>query len=263
MNKNRKTALITGASNGIGKELARIHASKGDNLVLVARTKTKLEELKKELSSNHGIDVHVMIKDLSLPSAALDVYTETKHLNLEIDYLINNAGFGDFGQFHKTDWEKEYRMINLNITALTQFTKLFLQDMVSRGHGRIMNVASIASFQPGPGMAVYFATKAYVLSFSEAINSELKDNGITVTALCPGPTQSGFMEASALDNSKLFKGKKHPDSRTVARFGYKAMMKGKAVAIHGTKNYILANSGRFAPRALVVKIAGKMMESLN
>jgi short-subunit dehydrogenase len=254
------TALITGASNGIGLELAKIHASKGDNLVLVARNKQKLDELKHELESAHNIKVYTIGKDLSLPNAAKDVYDETKRQNISIDYLINNAGFGDFGMFAETDWNKELQMINLNITALTHFTKLYLQDMVKHGNGKIMNVASTAAFQPGPTMAVYFATKAYVLSFSEAVNNEVSDKGITVTALCPGPTESGFQAAAALEDSKLFKGKNIPSSKTVAEYGYRAMMSGKTVAIHGLVNSILANFVRIMPRALVVKVTRKMQE---
>jgi short-subunit dehydrogenase len=152
-------------------------------------------------------------------------------------------------------------MINLNITALTQFTKLYVQDMIQKGNGKIMNVASTAAFQPGPKMAVYFATKAYVLSFTEAIGNELKEQGITVTALCPGPTESGFVVAAAMSDSKLVKGRKLPSSKTVALYGYAAMMKGKTVAIHGILNYILANSVRFVPRSFVVWIAGKIQAS--
>ena len=256
-----KTALITGASNGIGLELAKIHASKGGNLVLVARNKAKLEELKAELENQYNVSIYVITKDLSLSNAAQEVYDETKSQNIHIDYLINNAGFGDYGMFADTEWEKEEQMINLNITALTQFTKLYVQDMIQNGNGKIMNVASTAAFQPGPKMAVYFATKAYVLSFTEAIGNELKEKGITVTALCPGPTESGFVDAAAMADSKLVKGRKLPSSKSVALYGYAAMMKGKAVAIHGILNYILANSVRFVPRSFVVWIAGKIQAS--
>lgn len=254
------TALITGASNGIGLELAKIHASKGDDLVLVARNKQKLDELKSELEAAHKVKVSTIGKDLSLPNAAKEVYDETTRLKISIDYLINNAGFGDFGMFAETNWNKELQMINLNITALTHFTKLYLQDMVKHGSGKIMNVASTAAFQPGPTMAVYFATKAYVLNFSEAVNNEVSDKGITVTALCPGPTESGFQAAAELEESKMVKGKKLPSSKTVAEYGYRSMMSGKAVAIHGLMNSILANAVRFMPRALVVKVLRNMQE---
>jgi len=254
------TALITGASNGIGLELAKIFASKGANLVLVARSKSKLDDLKSELESKYKVNVLVIAKDLSAANSAQEVYEETTQKGIPIDYLINNAGFGDFGMFAETDWNKELQMINLNITTLTQFTKLYLQDMLKRSSGRIMNVASTAAFQSGPTMAIYCATKAYVLSFSEAISNEVSDKGVTVTALCPGATESGFQAAAAMDESELFKGKKLPTSKEVAEYGYQSMMKGKTVAIHGMMNYIMANSVRFTPRALVVKIARKILD---
>jgi uncharacterized protein len=255
-----KTALITGASNGIGLELARIHASKGGNLVLVARNKSKLDELKSELENQYKISVYAIGKDLSLANAAQEVYNETSQQNIQVDYLINNAGFGDFGMFVETDWNKELQMINLNITTLTQFTKLYLQDMVARKSGKIMNVASTAAFQSGPTMAVYYATKAYVLSFSEAIDNEVSDKGVTVTSLCPGATESGFQAAAAMEESALVKGKKLPTSREVAEYGYKSMLSGKTVAIHGIMNYIMANSVRFTPRAIVVKLTRKLQD---
>ena len=253
-----KTALITGASGGIGLELAKIHASKGDHLVLIARSKDKLDAIKKELEATYQVKVYTIAKDLGLDAAAQEVYDETQGQKIKIDYLINNAGFGDYGMFCETDWNKEAQMIRLNIATLTHFTKLYAKEMVRQGAGKIMNVASTAAFQPGPGMAVYFATKAYVLHFSEAINYELREKGVSVTALCPGATESGFWTAAAAEESKLVKGRKLPSSRDVAEYGYKAMMKGKAVAIHGLLNYILANSVRFTPRALVVFITGKI-----
>ena len=259
----KKTALITGASNGIGLELAKVHAAKGGNLVLVARNKSKLDELKNELENQYKINVYTIGKDLSQINAAQDVYDEIAKQHIQIDYLINNAGFGDYGLFTETDWDKELQMINLNITALTLFTKLFLKDMVQRGSGKIMNVASTASFQPGPLMSVYFATKAYVLHFSEAINNEVQHKGVTITALCPGATETGFQAAGALDDSKLFNGKKLPTGKTVAEFGYKAMMKGKAVAIHGFLNNILARSGGLMPRGIIVKITRMMLDKVK
>lgn len=249
-----KTALITGASNGIGLELAKIHAKNSDNLVLVARSKDKLEELKADLEKQYKVTIYIIAKDLSLPNSAQDIFEEVKKQNITVNYLVNNAGFGDFGMFAETDWKKEEQMINLNITTLTQFTKLFLQDMIKNGGGKIMNVASTAAFQSGPTMAVYYATKAYVLSFSEAIDNEVRPQGVTVTALCPGATESGFQAVAKMEESKLVKGRKLPTSKEVAEYGYKAMMRGKTVAIHGTMNYILANSVRFMPRAWVVKV---------
>ena len=256
----KNTALITGASNGIGLELAKIHASRGGDLVLVARNKAKLDELKVALENQFKVSVYTIGKDLSAINSAQEVYEETSKKNILIDYLINNAGFGDFGMFSETNWDKELQMINLNITTLTLFTKLYLQDMVKRGSGKILNVASTASFQPGPTMAVYCATKAYVLSFTEAISSEVSKKGITITALCPGATETGFQAAGSMEESNLFKGKKLPSAKNVAEYGYTSMIKGKTVAIHGFMNYILSNSIRFIPRAMVLKVSRKMLD---
>lgn len=258
-----KTALITGASNGIGLELAKVHASKGGNLVLVARNKSKLDELKIELENQYKIKVYTIGKDLSLPTAAQEVYDETKQLNIQIDYLINNAGFGDYGMFVDLDWNKQAQMIQLNITTLTHFTHLYLQDMVRRGEGKIMNVASTAAFQSGPTMAVYFATKAFVLNFSEAVDNEVRDKGVTVTTLCPGPTESGFQAAAAMEESALVKGKKFASSKEVAVYGYKSMMNGKTIAIHGFMNALMANTVRFAPRAFAVKMVRKLQDKAH
>lgn len=260
MSAIKRTALVTGASSGIGFELANVLAREKHDLVLVARSVDKLSALAADLINKYGTKVTVMANDLSKEEAPWQVFTQLKKENITVDILVNNAGFGDFGPFAETSWEKEKQMIDLNITALTELTKLFLDGMISRRYGRIMNVASTAAFQPGPFMAVYYATKAYVLSFSEAIANELQGTGVTVTALCPGPTESGFVKAAALDDSKLFKNKKLPASREVAEYGYKAMMKGKTVAIHGTMNWIMANSVRFTPRKLVTAVVRKMQE---
>lgn len=251
----KKTALITGASSGLGAEFARIHASKGDNLVLIARGKDKMTALKVELENQYDISVCVISKDLSDQAAPKAVYDELKAQKIHVDYLINNAGFGDFGLFAQCDWEKQIQMINLNIAALTYMTRLFLPDMIKNKFGKILNVASTSAFQPGPTMSVYFATKAYVLSFSEAIANEAKGTGVTVTALCPGPTDTGFKAASALDRSSLFKGSQIAPSKEVAEFGYKSMMKGKTVAVHGFVNLLMSQSVRFAPRNIATAIA--------
>lgn len=250
----KNTAFITGASNGIGLELARIHASKGNDLVLVARSFEKLSEIKNELESRLGIKVYTITKDLSKPNSAKEVFEELTQKGITIEYLINNAGFGDFGLFHELEWTKQEQMIQLNMLTLTHLTKLFLPNMIAQKRGKIMNVASTAAFQSGPTMAVYYATKAYVLSFSEAIDNELRPFGITVTALCPGATESGFQAAASMEESKLVKGRKLPSSKEVAIYGYKAMMMGKTVAIQGLMNTIMANSVRFMPRAWVVKV---------
>ena len=255
------TALITGASSGIGLELAKIHASKGGNLVLVARNKFRLDILKSELVSKYRIAVCVIEMDLSLEGSALKIYEQTTLKNIQIDCLINNAGFGDFGFFSQTDIQKEVNMINLNIIALTLLTKLYLKDMLDRNGGRIMNVASIAAFQPGPKMAVYSASKAYVLSFSQAVDNEARDQGVTVTALCPGPTESGFQEAASMQNSKMFNNSKLPTSSEVAAYGYDAMIKGKSLAIPGIMNNFMADAVGIIPRKWVLKLIRKIQDA--
>ena len=258
-----KTALITGASNGIGLELAYIHAAHKDNLVLVARSSKKLAELKQNIENQYGVKVHCISKDLSLAGSAKEVYDEVKKQNIQIEYLINNAGFGDFGFFHESDWAKQEQMIHLNILTLTHLTRLFLPEMVQRRSGKIMNIASTAAFQPGPLMSVYYATKHFVLAFSEAIANELQDKGVTVTALCPGATESGFQQAAAMEESKLVKGKKLPTSQEVAEYGYNAMINGTTVAIHGLWNAIMANSVRFTPRKMVTTLVRAIQEKSN
>jgi short-subunit dehydrogenase len=246
-----KTALITGASSGIGYELAMVHASKKGDLVLVARREDKLLEMKHLLEKKYAIAVEVIALDLIKEGSIAELYNRIVEKNICIDYLINNAGFGEFGFFHENDWEKEAAMIDLNIKALTHLTKIFIKEMVKRGNGKILNVASTAAFQPGPLMAVYYATKHYVLAFTEAVANELKGTNVTLTALCPGPTQSGFLDAANLKDSKLFKRLKPANSREVAVFGYKKMLAGNTLAIHGWLNRIMAFSTRFLPRKFV------------
>jgi short-subunit dehydrogenase len=251
----KETVLITGASTGIGLEFAEIFASKNYNLVLVARSADKLNAF-----ANKHQNVVTIVQDLSKPNAAQILFDELKNQKITIDILINNAGFGDFGMFADSDWNKQEQMINLNITCLTQLTHLCLPNMIANKKGKILNVASSAAFQPGPLMSVYYATKAFVLHFSEAIANELADTGITVTALCPGATTSGFQDLANMHESKLVKGKKLPTSKEVAQYGYDVLMKGKIVAIHGIFNYLQANSVRFTPRNLVTKIV-RMVQS--
>ena len=256
----KKVALITGATSGLGLEFAKIHASQGGSLVLVARNMSKLEEIKVNLQDLYNVSVLIISIDLSNINSAFEIFAQINKENIQIDYLINNAGFGDFGMFHETDLEKECRMINLNIITLTILTKLFLSNILRRdASGKILNIASTASFQPAPTMAVYGATKAYVLSFSEAISNELLNKNISVTTLCPGPTETGFQVASALEGSKLFSNKKLPTANEVATFGYNAMVNGKSVVIHGWLNYIMSNSIRFATRSSVLKISRRIL----
>ena len=257
----KRTALITGASSGVGLEFAHIFASKGANLVLVDHSREKLGEFKLKMEKQYGVIVYNIDKDLSMPNAAKEVYNELRHKKVHIDFLINNAGFGDFGFFVNTNWDKQLQMINSNIISLTYLIRLFLPEMIEEKYGRILNVASMASFQPGPTMSVYFAIKAYVLSFSEAIANELKGTGVTVTVLCPGATQSGFKDAAALEESKLFKGGRIVTPKEFAMFGYRKMMKGTTVVVPGFVNKIMSRLVHFAPRDVVTSIAKKKLKS--
>jgi len=226
-----KTALITGASSGIGKELAKIHAEKGDNLILVARSEDKLNNIKQAFETDYNIKVDIIAKDLVQPNATQDIYNTVKAQNTTVDYLINNAGFGGLGKFHERDWEKDYDMIMLNIVALTALTRLFLPDFVARDSGKILNVSSTASLMAGPLQAVYFATKAYVTSFSNAIAEELHNTNITITNLMPGATKTNFGEVSGMDKTEMFK--TTASARSVAQDGYNGMISGKLDVITG------------------------------
>ena len=228
---SQAVALITGASSGIGKEFAIIHAERGGDLVIIARREEKLNELKAELESKHGVSVTVITKDLSLPEAPREIYDAVKAAGIEVDYLINNAGFGGRGKFHEREWETDLTMLNLNIVALTALTRFFLPDFVARGSGKILNVSSTAALMPGPLQAVYFATKAYVTSFSNAIAEELHDTNITVTALMPGATETEFASTSDMEETSLFQ--KTVTARSVAEDGYNAMLAGKLNIISG------------------------------
>lgn len=254
-----KTALITGASSGIGMELAKIHAANGNNLVLVARSEGKLHEIATELKSKYAIQIEIIRADLSVHDAAQQVFDVVQKKNIQIDYLINNAGFGDFNFVHESDWNKQAMMLDLNIKSLTHLTHLFLPVMIAQKSGKIMNVASTAAFLPCPMMAVYAATKHYVLAFSEALANEVADKGITVTALCPGATTSGFQDAAAMKDSGFMK-QKFATSESVAKFGHQSMMKGKRVAIPGFTNKLTAFILRFIPRKLVTSIARKVID---
>jgi short-subunit dehydrogenase len=253
-------ALVTGASGGIGEELARILARHGHDLVLVARSADKLAALAERLELDHGILVRVIAKDLARPEAAAELHEALAAEGLAVDVLVNNAGLGLLGKFAEIGIEGDVEMLRLNIEAPTLLTRLLLPSMLERGSGRILNLASTAGFQPGPLMAVYYATKAYVLSFSEALANEVAGTGVTVTALCPGPTETGFSSRAGSEQSRLFKGPTM-DARTVAEIGYAALMAGKPVVIPGLRNRILAFSVRLAPRRVVTKIARRMQES--
>lgn len=254
----RRTVLITGASGGIGLALAEIFAREGYDLVLVARSEAKMAAAKARLESRYGIAVEVMAKDLMVKNAAQEIFDALANEGRAIDILVNNAGVGDYGRFVDAEWDKQNEMIQLNITALIHMTKLFLNPMLERKQGKILNVASIAAFNPGPTMAVYHATKAAVLFFSEALTSELKGSGVTVTTLCPGPTETGFVAAASMESSKLFQNMKVATPEEVAACGYKALMKGKPIAVHGFFNKLLAFSVRLSPRGQVREMTYKM-----
>lgn len=256
----RKTALITGASSGIGLDFAHLFAEGGHDVVLVARGEEKLKALAEELSSKHGVRAVALPADLADAAAPAKLVEALKARGLTVDVLVNNAGFASYGAFAEADAENELRMIQVNVTTLTALTRLLLPDMVARKAGRILNVASTAAFQPGPLMAVYYATKAYVLSLSEALANELDGTGVTVTCLCPGPTKTGFQERARMEESKLVKGKDIMDSRTVARAGYDGLFRGQAVVVPGFMNKMLATSVRFLPRGAVTRIVRNTQE---
>jgi len=255
-----KTALITGASSGIGEQLARIHAQKGGNLIVVARSADALRELKKELEETYKINVFVIEKDLSKPNAAREIYEQVKTAGLKVDYLVNNAGFGGIGTFHQRALETELSMIQLNVVALTALTHYFLQDFVAAGEGKILNVSSTASLMPGPAQAVYFATKAYVTSFSNAIAEELHDTNITVTNLMPGATETKFGKVSGMDKTPMFKNT--ASAKTVAEDGYNGMMTGKLDVMSGVTwvQKALMYAVPLLPKKVLLKQVRQMQE---
>jgi short-subunit dehydrogenase len=249
------TALITGASSGIGAELARLAAGGGYDLVLVARNRAELEALGTELSGAHGIAVRVVAADLSNSAAADAIFDATRDLTVEI--LINNAGFGLRGAYAETDWNAEARMMQVNMTSPARLTKLYLQGMIERRSGRILNVVSTAAFVPGPFMAMYYASKAFLLSLSESIANEVQGTGVTVTALCPGPTRTHFDSAAGISDSKLFDGPVMTAAE-VARIGFDAMMAGKVQVIAGARNLWMIRGARLAPRTMLANITRRL-----
>ncbi len=254
-----RCVLITGASSGIGLELARIAASNQMNLILLARNAEKLMRLRTELESLYPIKVLAVGCDLSNPDATKKIAVLLHDRNIVPDILINNAGFGLYGPFDKTDADVEADMIQVNIVALTELTKIIYRKMLQRGSGRILNVASVAGFMPGPLMAVYYATKAYVLSFSEALAAEAKGSGVHVTVLCPGPTVTNFETNASAEGSKLFKSfGKLPTGKQVAEYGWRCMMKGKTTAVHGRKNRWMLFFIRLLPRKAVTGMVKKV-----
>jgi len=248
-----KTALITGASSGIGKALAYQFAQDGYQLVLAARGVAKMQALANALQKQFKIAVIVIGADLETNDGAAKLHADIKARGITLSALVNNAGYGTFGEFKDSTLAPELAMMQLNMNTVVVLTKLFMPDLLAT-RGKILNTASTAAFQPGPYMAVYYATKSFVLSFSEAIASELEDTGVTVTALCPGPTASGFQDKADMGDSALVKGKKLPTSEEVAALGYRAMQRGQRVYIPGFMNWFLAQSMRITPRNLATTV---------
>ena len=257
-----RTALITGASSGIGKALAEHFARDGYHLVLAARGVAQMEALATELRQRHGIKVTVIGADLETNDGAARLHAEVKQHGLVISALVNNAGYATFGEFKDSSLATELAMMQLNMNTVVVLTRLFLPDLLTT-RGKILNTASTAAFQPGPYMAVYYATKAFVLSFSEAIASELEGSGVSVTALCPGPTASGFQDKADMHDSALVKGKKLPSSEEVAAAGFRAMQRGQRVYIPGAMNWIMAQSIRFTPRRLVAALVKQLSKPVS
>jgi uncharacterized protein len=260
MAQHSKTALITGASVGIGRELAKLFAQDHFNLVLVARNSSRLGAVAAELEKEFGISAKSFPLDLASSAAPQFLFDQLQRENIAIDVLVNNAGYGKLGAFAGVPYEESAGQIDLNIRALTHLTKLFLAPMIERKSGRILNVASTAGFQPGPLMAVYYATKAYVISFSEALGNELHGTGVTVTCLCPGLTDTQFQTRAGTEQTTLFRRTRPMDAATVARDGYRALMKGKPLVISGLRNRLLMESLRISPRRLVTAVSRKVLE---
>ncbi len=261
MKSGNHTVLITGGSRGIGLELAKQFAAHGHDLILVARDRDALEAAAGSLEGKHGIKATVIVSDLADPDSPERLYDTVASLGLQVDILVNNAGFGKAGEFAETDIDIQRAMVQVNVVSLMHLTNLFMQPMLLRRKGRILNVASTAAFQPGPLMSVYYSTKAFVLSFSQAIDEELRNTGVTVTCLCPGATATFFAERAGLSNSRLFKLTGVANAEDVARYGYAATMGGERLAIPGMKNKAMVQGQRLIPRAIVTTLARKAQEN--
>ena len=255
-----KTALVTGASSGIGYELAKLFLDDGYRLVMVAQDAARLTAIAQDLAKRRAISVKVIAKDLALPSAPVDIVAELDRERIVVDVLVNNAGFGTYGPFADSDPDGQWRMMQVNMVALTSLTRLLLPGMLTRRAGRILNVASTAAFQPGPLMAVYYASKAYVLSFSEALANELRGSGVSVTVLCPGPTRTEFQRRAGVAHATFMRGR-IMDARSVALSGYRGLMAGKTLVIPGVRNRLLTSAVRCVPRAWATRIVRSIQES--
>ena len=255
---SKRTALITGASAGIGKALAPLFARDGHDVILVARGRERLEQLAAELTMLHGVQAHVIVADLGDPRAPVAIFEEVRERGLSVDFLVNNAGFGSNGAFLEQPLPREAEMVEVNCTALLQLSHLFGGPMRQRGFGRILNIASTAGFQPGPFMATYYASKAFVISFSEALAHELKGTGVTVTCHCPGATHTEFAGKAGNDKSRLFQRSGIPSAEEVAAHAYGAMMRGEVLAVHGMLNALMVFGVRFSPRGMVRAMAAQV-----
>lgn len=255
---SRKIALITGASAGLGEQFAQLFARDGHDVILVARSAARLQALASKLQQEHSITAHVMPADLVDAAAPQRLFDEVKARGLEVEFLVNNAGFGSNGAFLDLDLAKEVEMVEVNCTALLKLTHLFARPMRERRSGRILNIASTAGFQPGPYMATYYATKAFVVSFTEALAHELHGSGVTVTCHCPGATQTEFASRAGNEKSRLFQRKGVAKASDVAADAYQAMMKGRVLAVHGVVNWLLMESVRLSPRAAIRSITASL-----
>ncbi len=261
----RPTAVITGASRGIGEAFAQLFATDGYDLVLISRDEQRLQAIKQRLEREKKITVHTLIQDLSAANATKKVMDYIRSKNIPIDVLVNNAGFGNLGRFANSDPKREQELLSLNMIALTELTKAVLPSMIARHAGKILNVASIAAFQPGPLMATYYASKAYVLSFSVALHEELKGTGVSISCLCPGPTRTSFANAAHIEKSRLFTAGLYPvmTAKDVALAGYRSMQKNRAIIVPGLFNKISAFMGRLVPMWLSAKVAMRMHKNIG
>ncbi len=257
------TALITGASSGIGRELAKLFAKDDYNLILVARGREALEKVRNQILEHHPrLSIMIFDRDLSAQANIDEIYETLKREGRDVDVLVNNAGFGDIGFFHEDQWSRERGMIEVNVIAVAYLTRLFLPEMVARKNGKILNTSSTAAFQPGPKMAIYYATKAFVLNFGEALSNELRGTGVTVTTLCPGATATHFQSVAGIHNTRQIRNML-PTPKEVATYGYKALMKGKRLAIYGWYNKFFVFSVRFLPRWLVLRITRHVQDNVK
>ena len=254
----KKTALITGASAGLGREFAKIYAREGYDLIVVARSEEKLYKLKDELESIYDCRVRVLPQDLAKPNAAYEIYDYTLKQNITVDALVNNAGFGDFGNFWEVDAARQTELLQVNIVTLVQLTRYFLPGMVERKRGNVLNLSSVAAFSAGPRMSLYYASKEFVRSFSEAVAEETKGTGVTVTALCPGPTATNFEQAAQMKNSHMFSMFKPADAKSVAEAGYRAVQKGKTLRYYGLPTHVVNIATRLLPRSVCRKFMKKV-----